>query len=170
MGPVTRFRLTSENRYVNGHWVVSGPLTWPILDFRFPKKQKKTEENRKNRKNRKKNGRPTGRANCRAVLWPGMARTPPLPIHRSYPFLAISRSVPKTFFGRMLFVGPTSSEHRVHKGVLCHPNWKSGDSDGSPPETVSYSYTCQKSVQILSEATYFPRRIQWKKSMDLWHL
>ena len=25
MGPVTRSRLTSENRYVNGHWVVSGP-------------------------------------------------------------------------------------------------------------------------------------------------
>ena len=36
------------------------------------------------------------------------------------------------------------------------------DSDGSPPETVSYSYTCQKRIQILSEATFFPRRIQLK--------
>ena len=57
LGPVTRFRLTSESRYVNGHWVVSGPLYIGLGQFwifDFPKKQKKMEENRKNRKNRKK--------------------------------------------------------------------------------------------------------------------
>ena len=55
LGPVTRFRLTSESRYVNGHWVVSGPLYIGLGQFwifDFPKK--KMEENRKNRKNRKK--------------------------------------------------------------------------------------------------------------------
>ena len=52
LGPVTRFRLTSESRYVNGHWVVSGPLYiglgqfW-IFDFQKKKRKKIEKKNRK---------------------------------------------------------------------------------------------------------------------------
>ena len=81
LGPVTRFRLTSESRYVNGHWVVSGPLYIGLGQFwifDFPKKKRKKIE--KTEKTGKK-----------------MAGLPAVPT--------------------------------------------AGDSDGSPPETVSYSYT-----------------------------
>ena len=47
LGPVTRFRLTSESRYVNGHWVVSGPLYIGLGQFwifDFPKKKRKKIE------------------------------------------------------------------------------------------------------------------------------
>ena len=85
MGPVTRFRLTSENRYVNGHWVVSGPYIG-LGQFWIFDSPKKNEENRKNRKNREKNGRPTGRATAGRYYgqgWPG-----PHP----YPFTGPTRS------------------------------------------------------------------------------
>jgi hypothetical protein len=52
MGPVTRFRLTSENRYVNGHWVVSGPYIglgqfWIFDSQKNKKKRKKIEKTEK---------------------------------------------------------------------------------------------------------------------------
>jgi len=68
-------------------------MSWEMLDFRIPKTKK-----RKKIENRKKRGKLVGLnagPTAGRMLWPGMARTPPLTIHRSYLFLVISKSIPK---------------------------------------------------------------------------